>query len=155
MNKTITFKVRHDSEFYTHYFAWEKANEDFKKLTGEFLAKYLPNSTNAKTLFCERLTIQLEPDDQARYREQILPNQIWYNGERYWRFKRESHLNKCWLLQVYRRTDTFSIHRLQAWESEFGGHAAGSKLWHKGKDVFGQIEVDADLLKVPYWVEKL
>lgn len=155
MNKTITFKVKPDSGFYQQYFGWKNANTTFQKLTGLFLAQYLPDSINAKVLACSRLTVQIGPADHKLYKAQILPNQIWYNGESYWRFKQKSTLNKCWFTEVYQNIDASALHGIQAWQSEFEGRIHGSRLWDEDKTVFGQISGDESLLKLPFWAEMI
>ena len=155
MDKVITFKVRPDSGFYQQYFGWKTASKEFQELAGAFLAKYLPNSKDAKVLACSRLTVQMGPTDHAQDKTQILPNQVWYSGECYWRFKQKSPLNKSWFTQVYQNIDASALHGIQSWQNEFGGRIHGSRLWDEGDTVFGQISGDESLLKLPYWAKAI
>lgn len=155
MDKTICFKVKPNSGFYRQYFNWKTANEEFLKLTEAFLAKYLPNSTNAKVLASSRLTIQIGPADHARYKTQLMPNQVWFGGECYWRFRQKSTLNKSWFTEVYQNIDASALYGIQFWQNAFEGRFFDSKLWDENGDVFGQISGDDALLKIPSWAENL
>ena len=153
MEKSITFKVKSDSEFYQQYLKWKQADEAFRILADGFLTKYFPDSQNAKCIACSRLSVQLSQPDRIRCKTQILPNQVWYCGEGYWRFKQKSQYNKSWFTEVYQKIDASALHGLQSWQYEFRGRVLDSRLWEENGMVLGQIKGDKDILTIPSWAE--
>lgn len=153
MKKTITFKVKPDSTFYRRYLKWKQADKEFRILTDEFLTKYFPDSRNAKCIACSKLSVQLSQSDRIRCKTQILPNQVWYCGEGYWRFKQQAPYNKCWFTDVYQKIDAHALHCLHAWQYEFSERISGFRLWEEDGIVFGQIQTDENILTMPSWAE--
>lgn len=112
-----------------------------------FLAVFL------SSIACSRLSVQLSQPDRIRCKTQILPNQVWYCGEGYWRFKQKSQYNKSWFTEVYQKIDASALHGLQSWQYGFRGRVLDSRLWEENGMVLGQIKGDKDILTIPSWAE--